>query len=200
MKQFSGYEDAKKQAQAAGGARLPIGAYVCKIMGVRYEEGQDGRSDMIVLQFDIAEGEQKDFFRKQFDANQSEDKKWKGVVRVYVPNDDGSEKDGWTKRSFAGWTDAFEKSNSGYSWDWDENKLKGKTVGIVFGETGTVISGKEVKYTEARFGIDVAKVRDGSAPAAKFKAKNGYGKGVPTDDDGFMSVDAIAKDIEDLPF
>ena len=168
-------------------------------MGVRYEDGQDGKSDLIVLQFDITEGEHKDFFRKQFETNTDEDKKWKGVVRIYVPRDDGSEKDGWTKRAFAGWIDAFEKCNPGYMWDWDEGKLKGKTVGIVFGETGTVISGKEIKYTEPRFGIDVARVRDGSAPAAKFKAKNGYGKGVPQeDDDDFMT---LSPEIEEkLPF
>ena len=64
MKKFSNYDDAKKAAQNTGGAKLPAGAYVCKIMGVRYEEGQDGKSDVLVLQFDITEGEQKDFFKK----------------------------------------------------------------------------------------------------------------------------------------
>ena len=38
MKSFSGYDDAKKAAQNTSGAKLPAGAYVCKIMGVRYEE------------------------------------------------------------------------------------------------------------------------------------------------------------------
>lgn len=199
MKQFNGYEDAKKQAQFTGGSRLPVGSYVCKIMGVRYEEGTDGKSDLITLQFDILEGEQKDFFRKQYEANQAEDKKWKGTALVYVPRDDGTEKDAWTKRAFAGWIDAFEKSNSGYTWTWDENTLKGLTVGIVFGETGTVINGKEIKYTEARFGIDAARVRNGNVPTAKFKAKNGYGKGLPSGDSekDFME---ITKDIEDFPF
>ena len=198
MKAFNGFDDAKKQAQITGSAKLPAGAYICKIMGVRYEEGQEGKSDMIVLQFDISEGEYKNFFKKQYDTNQNEDKKWKGIVRVYVPNDDGSEKDGWTKRSFAGWIDAIEKSNPGYAWDWNEAKLKGKTVGIVFGETGTVIDGKEVKYTEARFGIDIERVKNGTAPVGKFKAKNGYGKGLPKeDDDGFMTVPTM---IEDIPF
>lgn len=197
MKKFNGYDDAKKAAQSAGTMRLPVGAYICKIMAVRYEEGKDGMSDLLALQFDIAEGEHKDFFKKQYEANQNEDKKWKGAVRIYIPKDDGSERDGWTKRSFAGWIDAFEKSNPGFLWDWDENKLKGKSVGIVFGETGTVISGKEVKYTEARFGIDIQRVKDGTAPTAKFKGKNGYGKGTPGDD-GFMSVsDSIS---EDVPF
>jgi hypothetical protein len=51
---------------------------------------------------------------------------------VYIPKDDGSEKDEWTKRTFKGMTAAFEKSNPGYMWNWDENSLAGKMVGILF--------------------------------------------------------------------
>ena len=197
MKQFTNYNEAKKQAQAANNTKLPAGAYVCKIMGVRYEEGQDGFSDRIILQFDVIEGEYKDYFKNQYEANTSEDRKWKGTVRIYVPNDDGSEKDGWTKRAFAGWIDAVEKSNSGYSWGWDENTLKNKILGIVFGETGTVINGRNVVYTEPRFGIEADKVRSGKAPAAKFKTKNGY-SATATTDDGFMTVtDGLS---EEIPF
>lgn len=203
MKEFNGYADAKKQAQASGGAgRLPAGAYVCQILGVKYEAGKDGNSDMIRLQFDVAEGEHKGFFKAQYDANTNEDKKYKGNATVYVPKDDGSEKDGWTKKSFAGWTNAFEESNQGYSWDWDEKKWKGKLVGIVFGDTGTVIEGKEIVYTEPRFAVSAAAVRSGLAPAAKFKAKNGYtGNGSnssASSSDGFMNIpDGV---IDELPF
>lgn len=200
MKAFTNYDDAKKQAQATGSAKLPAGAYVCKIMGVRYEEGTDGFSDKLILQFDITEGDQKDFFKKQYEANTAEDKKWKGTVRVYVPTDDGSERDGWTKRSFAGWIDAVEKSNPGYSWSWDEQTLKNKLIGIVFGETGTVINGKNIIYTEARFGVDIEKVRTGSAPAAKFKVKNGYTNEPAKKvlDDDFMKVSDSAE--SEIPF
>lgn len=203
MKRFNGYDDAKKAAQYTGGQRLPIGAYVCKILGVKYENGQNGNSDQIVLQFDIEEGEYKGFFKSQYDANTSEDKKYKGMVRIYVPNDDGSKEDGWTKNSFARWTDAFEKSNEGYSWDWDEKKWKGKMIGISFGETGTVIDGKEIVYTEARSAESVENVRAGKFYQQKFKAKNGYtGKGSAnssaSSNDGFMNIpDGVE---EELPF
>lgn len=174
MKAFNGYEEAKKAAQYTGG-RLPVGAYVCKILNVVYNPAtESGKNDIIELSFDIVEGEQKDFFKKQYQANQNEDKKWKGRVLLYCPLDDGTERDGWTKNSFAKWTNSFEESNSGYVWDWDEQKWKNKLVGIVFGETGTNIDGKDVLYTEARFPVDVETVRKGKAPTAKFKAKNGY--------------------------
>ena len=172
MKEFKGYNDAKKAAESKSTEKLPKGAYVCKIIEVRNEKSDYG--DKLILAFDIAEGDYKGFFDKKFKNDESEDRKWKGRVTVWIPKDDGSEEDSRTKRTFASWTTSFEKSNPGYAWDWDENKWKNKFVGIVFGETGTVIDGKEIVYTEARFPVDVERVRNGSAPEAKFKAKNGY--------------------------
>lgn len=206
MKAFNNYEEAKKEARNTGSSKLPQGAYVCKVLAVRYEEGIEGRSDRLVLQIDVAEGEQKDFFKKQYEANQSEDKKWKGVVNIYVPMDDGTEKDGWTKRTFGTWMNAFEDSNVGYSWNWDENTLKGKLVGILYGETGTVIEGRHIIYTEPRKAYSVPDVKNNKVPEAKFKEKNGFSRAmmnqqnapVKTDKDGFVAIpDGVD---EEIPF
>lgn len=143
MKKFNDYETTQSYSNSE---KLPVGGYVLKIANVRYEEGQNGASDRIQLMFDIAEGEQKDFFRKQYESQTSEDKKWKGTVAIYVPTDDGSEKDGWTKKSFKTIMENFEASNPGYTWNWDENSLKGKLIGGIFVDTYSVIDGKEVKF------------------------------------------------------
>lgn len=174
MKQFNGFAEAQEAAKYSGSERLPVGAYECQIKNVQYVTGENGNSDRIDVLFDIAAGDYKDFFKKKYDADESEDKKWKGRKSIYVPTDDGSERDGWTKNTFAKWTNAFEDSNNGYKWDWKEEKWKGLKVGIVFGETGIVIEGREILYTEPRFAVSIDKVRDGSAPKAKFVAKNGY--------------------------
>lgn len=175
MKQFNGFAEAQEAAKYSGSERLPVGAYECQIKNVQYVTGENGNSDRIDILFDIAAGDYKDFFKKKYDADESEDKKWKGRTSIWVPKDDGSEKDEWTKNSFAKWTNAFEDSNKGYKWDWKEDKWKGLKVGIVFGETGSVSNdGREFTYTEARFATAISKVQDGSAPKAKFKAKNGY--------------------------
>lgn len=174
MKQFNGFAEVQEAAKYSGSERLPVGAYECQIKNVQYVTGENGNSDRIDVLFDIAAGDYKDFFKKKYDADESEDKKWKGRKSIYVPKDDGSERDGWTKNTFAKWTNAFEDSNKGYKWDWKEEKWKGLNVGIVFGETGTVIDGREILYTEPRFAVSIDKVRDGSAPKAKFVAKNGY--------------------------
>lgn len=202
MKAFKDFEAAQEAAKRQGGERLPIGAYVCQIKNVQYVTGENGNSDRIDILFDIAEGDFKDFFKNKYDADESEDKKWKGRKSIYIPKDDGSEKDGWTKNTFAKWTNAFEDSNPKYKWDWKEEKWKGLLVGIVFGETGTVINGRDIVYTEPRFAVDVKKVRDGSAPSAKFVSKKGYnGNNTGSTSSGsneFMNIPADAD--EEIPF
>lgn len=206
VKQFNGYDEAKKKAQSKPGEKLPVGAYVCKILGIKLEPGKPKASnpneigsDSLIVQYDIVEGDYKDFFRNQYNNSTNENKKFKGRTTVYLPKDDGSEQDGWTKTAFARWTNSLEESNKGYVWDWDENKWKDKLIGLVFGETGTVIDGKEVVYTELRFPVSVEDVRSGKAPEGKFKAKNGYGEQKGNDGaTDFMSIpDGIQ---EELPF
>lgn len=199
MKAFNGFDEAKKAA-SYGGEKLPTGAYICKVLNVEYQVGENGNSDLIKVAFDIVEGEYKDFFKTQYENNTAEDKNWKGNVRIYVPKDDGSERDQWAKNRFAKWTNGFEASNKGYVWDWDEKKWKGLLIGIVFGETGTKINGKDIVYTEARFACSVDEVRNDKAPKAKRINKNGYGEDAPANTSGgdanFVDVSAT----EDLPW
>lgn len=204
MKQFNGFEAAQKAAQFVGSEKLPKGAYVCEIKNVQYQEGQNGNSDLINVLFDVVEGEYKDFFKQQYDNNTNDDKKWKGRTSIWVPKDDGSKEDEWTKNSFAKWTNSFESSNAGYAWDWDENKWKGKKIGLVFREEGNVIDGKEVLYTAVAFPVDAQVVRDGKAPEAKFKARNGYtGNGntaatTSSSNNSFMNIEDGAE--TEIPF
>lgn len=200
MKQFKGYDSAREKANFSGSSQLPVGGYVAKVIDVKYKEGENGNSDMIVVAFDIEEGEYKGFFKKQFEENTQEDKKWKGRATIYVPNDDGSEKDEWTRNAFARWTAAFENSNEGYHWDWQEKKWKGKLIGVVYGEVGTVIDGKNIKYNECRFPASVTDIREKKYKLPKFKAKKGYVESAPTitTEDGFMQVPESSD--EEIPF
>ena len=208
IKKFNDYDKAKEAASYVPGERLPVGAYVAKILGVKFEAGKPKQnnpneltSDTLIVQYDISEGDYKDFFRNQYDNNTNENKKFKGRITVYLPKDDGTEQDGWTKTAFAKWTVALEESNAGYQWDWDENKWKDKTIGLVFGETGTVIDGNEVVYTELRFPVSAETVRSGKAPEAKFKAKNGYTGNGAKKDEGPTDFMSISSEIdEELPF
>lgn len=195
MKPFSGYEEAKEKAKSMGSAKLPKGAYQAKILGAKLDE----EHNVLIVQYDITEGEYKDFFQKQFNENASENKKYKGQSRLYLPKEDGSEQDTWTKNAFARWTNALEDSNKGYTWDWDETKWKNKKIGLVFGETGTVIDGKKIVYTEVHYPIATDKVKDVDPAKIKFKAKKGYNDTpAASGETDFMNVpDGIQ---EELPF
>jgi len=194
MKEFSGYQEAKEKAKYTGGKKVPKGAYAAKILGVKLEEERN----LLTVQYDLTEGEFKDFFQKQYEENKDDNKKYKGVVKIWLPKEDGSEKDQWTKNAFARWTNSLEESNEGYHWDWDEKKWKNKKIGLVFGETGTVIDGKDVVYTEVHFPIPLKDVKDYKVDSIKFKAKNGYGKAANSSTGDFM---ATSPDLQDeLPF
>ena len=195
MKKFNDYETTQSYSNTE---KLPVGGYVLKIANVRYEEGQNGNSDRIQLMFDIAEGEQKDFFRKQYDAQTSEDKKWKGTMSIYVPKDDGSEQDTWTKRRFKTVMEAFELSNTGYVWNWDENSLKGQLIGGVFGEIKTVIDGKDITYVGMRYTVTADDVRKGNYKIPEIQYKNGATANSSKKDNGFMNISSGSD--EEIPF
>lgn len=110
--------------------KLPLDAYVCKVKKAAIQN--NGYGDQLCILFDIAEGEFAGFFGEEYKANQNQDKKWKGVLRVWLPKDDGSDKDEWTKRTLKGVVTSFEKSNPGYQFDWNEASLVGKMIGILF--------------------------------------------------------------------
>lgn len=131
MKPFNNYAETQVLTEQK---KLPKGGYICKILNaeVKTYNGRNGSFEKLEISFDITEGEHKDFYANNYRAQRSEDKKWKGVLRVYVPTDDGSESDALTKSIFKGVTTAVEESNNGYHWDWNEAGLKGKAVGIIF--------------------------------------------------------------------
>ena len=115
-----------------------------------------------------------------------------------MPNDDGTEQDGWTKRKFKTFTDALEDSNPGYHFDWDESKFKGLIVGALFNEReyekndGSI--GRALNFAQV---ISVDRVRSGNykLPDDKLlKRSSGGGTG----DDGFMNIPDGVDD--ELPF
>ena len=119
MKPFGGYKAERQTARE----QLPVGGYVAKILEAKELEYDWG--NVLMLSFDIIEGEHKDFFKADYNAQQHEDKKWRGTYRLNVPKDDGTEKDGWTKNTFNGAMWAVEQSNPGLSLGLGRGQLKG---------------------------------------------------------------------------
>jgi len=165
MKQYSGFK-----AERAAGAReiLPAGGYVCEIKNAKVEE-YTGGLQTLVLAIDVIEGQYAGIFKRDFDNNTREDKKWRGKYRINVPKDDGSEMDAWTKRGFNNFIWAVQESNTGYTWDWEEKKLKGKKVGVIYRNREWEMSGNTGWTTEAAGSASVEEIRAGSFRMLKDK-------------------------------
>ena len=161
MRPFNNYETTQT---ISARAQLPVGAYICRILKAEEKvyNSSKGEWHKLEISFDISEGEHKDFYANDYKAQTSEDKKWKGVMRMNIPTDDGSEADGWAKRSFKTNILAIEDSNSGYHWDWNEAQLKGKTVGIVFRSEEWEYNGKNGWRTAPFKMVSVADVKSGN--------------------------------------
>lgn len=179
--------------------KLPLGAYVAKVKKAVVQSTDWG--DQLCLVFDIMEGEYKDFFKNEFDSNTQEGKKWKGVLKQWLPKEDGSEKDEWTKRSLKGMVTAFEKSNLGFRWNWDEASLAGKTVGVLMRNEEWEYDGKTGWTVRPFRAISADKVRSGdfTLPAdrpLKNKEASGSSATAPAADAyGFQDIST-----DDIPF
>lgn len=199
MKQYKGFDrnDIYRDSE-----RLPVGGYILKIMDA--EEVENSNGSMLLIHFDIAEGEYKDFYAANYRAQKSEDKKWKGTYRLFVPTDDGSDQDEWCRRRFNTVIVNIEESNPGYRWDWDEKKLKGKLIGGLFNNKEYDFNGRHGFFTNCHSLVPVEKIRSGKFKIPedtllKTRDSNGYPAGATPMGDGFMNIPDNLED-EGLPF
>lgn len=161
------YSDVKAEKSAGGRETLPAGGYVCNILSARVESGEWG--DTLVIAHDVAEGEYAGLFKRDYDSNTRDDKKWRGTFRIRLPNDDGSESDSWKKRSLGNFIWAIEESNPGYTWDWDEKKLKGKKLGLLYRNKEWAMGERSGWTTEAISADSVDDIRNGKFKVPKDK-------------------------------
>lgn len=194
MKALKGYNEAKTYSERK---TLPLGSYAAKILGVKFEAAtKEGNSDMIKLRFDLTDGEFKGFYQQDYDNNTSDDKKWRGTITLWVPKEDGSERDGWTLRAFKTAMTNIEASNPGYVWDWDESKLVGKVCGINYHEKEWEMNGKTgmAVVPHSIIALDqVGKVKPGKA-----KYLNGSAPKTSAGNDDFVNVPEGVSD--EIPF
>lgn len=108
--------------KGGGFPQLPPGGYICRIVDAKEQQSRSKRN-MMVLALDIAEGEYKDFYGKQFQRRRAEnaEAKWPCLYYQMMEGDD------YTMGRLKGMLIALEESNANFkvaSWDWDEKKLK----------------------------------------------------------------------------
>ena len=173
---------------------LPLGAYVMRIMGAAEKEFSG--FSMLEISLDVAEGDFKDFYATDYRAQPEATKKWHGVLRLFVPTGDGSDKDKWSAARLKGAFEAIEASNPGYKWDWREESLKGKLVGCLYRNEEWRRADGTTSWSARPFRlIEAAKVRDGSFKLPKDKPLSGGSRA------NSKNVDVIPDDLpDDLPF
>lgn len=130
MKAFNGF---KSEAQNTKPKALPAGPYVAKILAVKVD-GEDP-DQTLIIRVDVTEGPYANYFRDRFKRekeNSRYEPRYKGDFRLRIPNDNNT-KAMYPESDLRRFNDAIyriEKSNPGYHWDWNEQGLVGKTVGI----------------------------------------------------------------------
>lgn len=205
IKKPQGYDEAA--AYTGEFQALPKGKYVCKIRQVAEvtEKDRNGHEwRKFVILYDIAEGEHKDFYDKQFKAEKetNPNAKWRGVFRQNM-DDKGTP---WLK----GVVTAIERSNN-FTFQWDregnEKTLADKKFGGIFRrrqyekDNGERAMTTELWRIRSVAGLAEAEVpedellpdgRGGSPTPAQAKAPSSIG-------DGFMNIPDGVED-EGIPF
>lgn len=194
MKPISGYNEVSVSD------KIIADAYICKILNAKVEN--IGGNQKLKIAFDVAEGPFKDYYTNQFNNSQFEDKKYKGVVQVWLPNGDGSEKDQQALKRLKRMMQTLEAENDGFVWEWDESKLKGLTCGVILQNKEWAVNGKTgfaaVPYTLE----SVERIRKGKAYEPKTRYLTDDEKRKAGIEPAGVSEDfnPIASDEGDLPF
>lgn len=157
MKKISGYD---KIQESGSFKKLAPGGYVVKILDATDVPDKE----YLKVSFDVCEGKDKDFFANEYKNDTRTDKRWPNAgsfIRSYKEK---------ALPMLKGFTTAIENSNSGYTWDFDEKKLKGKIVGLVLGEEEFLNSSGKVRtrtYVAAVRSVDV--IRGGKFEVPEIK-------------------------------
>ena len=184
MEKINGYEEA--QAITGDYEVLEAGGYICKITGAREDKSKTGKR-MLVIAFDIVEGEKAEYYQRRFDENTSTDKKWQGVYRQML---DGDKAAAYLK----GLMTSLEASNPNFTWNWDESKLKDLKFGGLFGrEEYEKIDGTRAFSTKIRWIRSVEKIKNGEFKIPEDKL-------LPVKQEENLWSVPVDNDSDDLPF
>lgn len=201
------------QPQESTGAsrKLPAGGYVCRIMGAKMQNAKTSGLPMVVIQFDISEGEYNNFYHDKYanDIKFRPEATYQGIARIPAIDENGNQRRGFN--SFCG---AVEKSNDIKLPTEDVaflNALKDKFVGIIFGREEVEFSNGDVKMiakpkfyrsTQAiengEYTIPEDKYIEPSAPSALANGASALFGNVPVTETS--GVDSFSAAMDDIPF
>lgn len=194
MKAFKGF---KSEAKGKSYEQLPAGPYIAKIKAAKVDGREPNQS--LVLRLDIAEGEYEGYYAKRYMHDAKNEKamypaKYKGDFKVRIPDENSP----YYESNLRKFNDAMwriEQSNPGYHWDWQEDGLRGLTVGVSV-QQGSYNGSQFTRIARLEVADDVRQgIVQTMAPAApRSDAEEPYSP--PVDQQtGFSKVDT-----DELPF
>lgn len=130
------------------------------------------------------------------------------LLQIISSNDNSED---FIKKTFKTFTTSIEKSNPGYTWNWQEDTLVGKKFGGVFGYEEFTIptTGETVPLTRIRFIRSTEKIEEAPIPKVKLLDKTyvDYDKyvenrknGNTTESNNNSEESGFIGDNDDLPF
>lgn len=126
MKKIDNWDEIETNEYVAS-ERLKLGGQICIIKNVKNYEHNGIKK--VSLELDINEGEQKGFYQKKYDERPDSAKFWDDGATLSFVEEPTEQKD---KEYIKGLIKAIESYNPNYKWDWDEEKLKNKIIGVNF--------------------------------------------------------------------
>lgn len=196
MRKPRNYDSAEKYTE---GKKLPASGYVCKIINVKEQTSKAG-NDMLVLAFDIAEGEYADYYKESYNRNTSEDKKWMGNFYIVIPPEDAGA-DNWKLRRLKTNISKFEESNPGYHFDWEHpEKLTGLKIGMLFNEQEYIANNGSNKFVTRPKSLELVEtIQSGDFDVPAIDYLEGNGSKPVQENNTFMDIPDNA-DGEQIPF
>jgi hypothetical protein len=179
---------------------LEPGGYICTIVSVEETMSKTGKQ-MIKINLDIAEGNEKGRFSESFRNDMRTPKKWpiSGTVWLLISNQEGK-----THGRFKKFTNSVVESNNNFEIVWGASFckcFKGKLVGVLFGKEEYMNQDGELKWNcKPKYFESTLKIRSGEfkIPADKpyeQSVKNNQQNESIQPPDGFAAIDD-----EDIPF
>lgn len=174
---------------AGEGKKLPAGNYICEILNVKVEKSQAGRL-MLVIQYDIKEGEYAKYYQNMYKVlkETNKDTKYRGIYYQLM--------DGDNTKYYKGFITSIEKSNNikiDAENGFDSSLLIGKVFGGKFGEEEYEYNGDIKTTTKLRYVTSVDKLCE--AKILELKKLANSNKDVSKD---YYSIEEITED--NLPF
>lgn len=121
MKRIENWENIQESTSFK---RLTPNGYICKILKVK----DHPEKEYLKIYFDIVKGDDKGYFKKQYDGDIRKERKWPNAgtfIRSYKDS---------AASMFKGFINAIEKSNKSYQWNFDEKTLVNKVVGLIIAD------------------------------------------------------------------